>query len=68
VEFEATTVSDEVATPETVTGEMKQAESTKVGNNNGSQATVQAVTSDDICKRKWDLIALVAEIGKAGQK
>jgi len=64
VAFEATTVSDEVATPDTVTGEMKQAEYTKGGNNDGSQATIQAITSDDICKRKRDLIALIAEIGK----
>ena len=64
VVFEATTVSDEVATPETVTGEMKQAEYTKGGNNDGSQATIQAITSDDICKKKQDLIALIAEIGK----
>ena len=39
---------------------MKQAEC----NSDGSQATIQAVTFDDICKRKRDLISLVAEIGK----
>jgi len=61
--FDATTVSEEVATLETVTGGLKPARSTKEGARDGSQATVQAITSDDICERKRNLILLQKHCG-----
>jgi len=62
--FDAETESEEVATLETVIGGLKPTRSTKGGARDGSQATLQAFTSGDNCERKWNLIALVAEIGE----
>jgi len=61
---EAITVSGEVTED---CGESNQARSTEGSTGciiNRSEVIVQAVTSDDLCKRKRNLIALVAEIGK----
>jgi len=48
-------------------GESNRARSTEGSTGcitNSSEVIVQAVMSDNLCKRKRDLIALVAEIGK----
>ena len=60
--FEAVTVTEEATTQ--ASGESGQARSADGNVDDGPQVTVQAVTSDDISKRKRDLIASVAEIGK----
>ena len=53
-----------LAPQDTIPGELKQASNTDGNVSDGSQVAVQAVTSNDVCKRKQDLITSVAEIGK----